>query len=107
MGRQSRRDDLESIAHLLIYFQQSRLPWQDIKETDRVRKWRKIMWKKEDTQIEELCEGLLPVFAKFLKHCRTMRYDQEPDYEALRGMFRRCYTRNGFDREIDVYDWDL
>ena len=53
---QSRRDDLESIAYVLIYFLKGNLPWKGIKGGGD--KYTKIMEKKLQIPSEVLCKGL-------------------------------------------------
>lgn len=54
---QSRRDDMETIAYLLIYFNKGSLPWQGLRVGTKKEKYEKIMEKKISTSIEELCKG--------------------------------------------------
>ena len=74
----SRRDDLESIAYMLIYFLKGRLPWQGLEtgQHHSERKYGLILDKKQQTSIAQLCEGLPPVFGQFLVRtctCTTTR----------------------------------
>lgn len=54
---QSRRDDVEAIGYVLLYFLRGSLPWQGLKVDRRVDRYKKIFEKKKTTSAEELCEG--------------------------------------------------
>ncbi len=55
---QSRRDDLESLGYILVYFLKGSLPWQGIKACDKKNKYKLIYEKKASVKKEDLCEGL-------------------------------------------------
>ena len=54
----SRRDDLEAIAYMLIFFMKGGLPWQNIEDSVKEQNYRKIMEMKMKSPIEKLCVGL-------------------------------------------------
>jgi casein kinase 1 len=52
---QSRRDDLEAIGYLLVYFFRGELPWQGMKAKNKKEKYKKIMDKKIEMTPDLLC----------------------------------------------------
>jgi len=103
---QSRRDDLEAVGYLLMYFcRAGSLPWQGIKANSKQEKYKKIMEKKNHTSVEILCRGYPVEFSTYLDYCRKLRFEDRPDYEYLRGLFK-----NLLKREIGEgveFDWVL
>lgn len=84
---QSRRDDLQAVAHMLIYFLRGSLPWSGLDAKTQEEKYRKIREVKEQFPIDQLCEGQPKEFGKFLKDARSLTYTGRPDYLGLRKMF--------------------
>lgn len=54
---QSRRDDLESLGYVFMYFNTGSLPWQGLKSATKRQKYERISEKKMSTSIDELCKG--------------------------------------------------
>ena len=101
---QSRRDDLESIGFILIYFLKGSLPWQGLQGKSKDDKYDKIKDKKVSTTIESLTRGLPEEFHQYLSYCRALKFEEKPDYNYLRKLFKDALYRNNF--EVDyMYDW--
>jgi serine/threonine protein kinase len=94
---QSRRDDLECLAYSFIYMAKGQLPWQGIKADTKEKRYKKIMKVKEDIPIEALCKGIPTEFARYLYYCRNLKFEEEPNYESLRSMFRHCMHKYKYD----------
>lgn len=82
----SRRDDLESLAYVLIYFLKGSLPWQHVTRTGITSKQRKerILEMKLSTTCSQLCAGLPCEFYHFLENCRSIGFADQPKYSYLR-----------------------
>ncbi|KAI9446095.1 kinase-like protein [Lactarius indigo] len=107
LGReQSRRDDLESLGHVFMYFLRGSLPWQGLKAATNKQKYEKIGEKKQTTPIKELCEGYPEEFGIYLNYVRKLGFEETPDYEFLRELFAKVMKNNN-DVDDGVYDWNL
>lgn len=62
---QSRRDDLESLGYVLVYFLKGELPWQGMKAKTMKEKYEKIMEKKIATQLDILCKNFPGIYFIF------------------------------------------
>jgi len=101
---QSRRDDLEAIGYVLLYFLKGQLPWQGIKASSKEEKYHKIMETKMSTPIETLCKGQPAVFATYLNYCRALRFEDRPDYAYLRRLFKDLFMCENLVND-GIFDW--
>jgi serine/threonine protein kinase len=92
---QSRRDDIESLGYVMMYFLRGSLPWQGLKAATKKQKYEKISEKKMVTAIEILCRGFPSEFVTYFQYCRSLRFDDKPDYSYLRKQLRDLFTREG------------
>ncbi|KDQ61022.1 hypothetical protein JAAARDRAFT_32022 [Jaapia argillacea MUCL 33604] len=107
LGReQSRRDDLEALGHVFMYFLRGSLPWQGLKAATNKQKYEKIGEKKQTTPIKELCEGFPEEFGIYLNYVRKLGFEETPDYDFLRELFAKVLKNNN-DIDDGVYDWNL
>ena len=102
---QSRRDDLESIGYVLIYFIKKRLPWQGTLGSTKQSKYNKILEKKLMIPVELLCKDLPMEFTIYMKYVKSLRFDERPDYDFLKGLFIELLC--SLYTEKFYYDWTL
>ncbi|XP_038694238.1 casein kinase 1-like protein 6 [Tripterygium wilfordii] len=103
---QSRRDDLESLGYVLMYFLRGSLPWQGLKAGTKKQKYDKISEKKVSTPIEVLCRSYPTEFYSFFHYCRSLRFEDKPDYSYLKRLFRDLFIREGYQFDY-VFDWTV
>ena len=101
---QSRRDDLESLGYVLMYFLRGSLPWQGLRANTKEEKYAKILQKKRTTTIESLCRGFPLEFQLYFNYVRSLQFDERPDYSYVRKIFRNVFLQHNF-RNDDMYDW--
>ena len=100
---QGRRDDLESIGYVLMYFLLGVLPWQGLKIKKNEDQFEKIAEKKYSTPFEELCEGQPEEFLLFFKYIDGLRFEDQPNYVYLIELFQNMIDK--YCREC-FYDFD-
>jgi len=103
---QSRRDDLECIGYVLLYFLRGSLPWQGLKASTRKKRYQCIRDVKRSTSISTLCEELPQEFVQYLQYCQALQFFDRPDYNYLREAFRNLFIRLGYKLDY-IYDWTL
>ncbi|OAY76946.1 casein kinase I-like [Ananas comosus] len=103
---QSRRDDLESLGYVLMYFLRGSLPWQGLKAGTKKQKYDKISEKKMLTPIEVLCKSYPSEFISYFQYCRSLRFEDKPDYSYLKRLFRDLFIREGYQFDY-VFDWTI
>ena len=101
---QGRRDDMEALSYVLIYFLRGCLPWQGLRVNKKEDRYKKILEKKKMVNSKELCIGLPNQFYLFVDYCRQLKFDEEPNYEYLKGLLIEIMNNNSFGFDY-IYDW--
>jgi len=100
----SRRDELESLGYIFIYFLKGKLPWQNIKVKDKEEKFKKILQKKLEISSNELCLGIPKEFEIFLEYVKNLKYDEKPDYNMLKDLLYKIMKDGNYKNDY-IYDW--
>ena len=101
---QSRRDDLEAIGYVLMYFLRGSLPWQGLHVHKGEDRYKKILTKKRSTSAEELCKGFPSEFAEYINYTRNLEFEADPDYKFLRGLLLSVLEKENQPYDF-CYDW--
>ena len=101
---QSRRDDLESFAYVIVYLLSGTLPWQGIITKNKEEKYAMILDRKKNITSEELCKNLPKYIELYVGYVKNLQYEEDPDYDYLKGLFEECIR--GMNETYDnIYDW--
>jgi len=100
---QSRRDDLESYAHVMVYALRGSLPWSGLDAPSYKEKLKRICQTKAEFPIDKLCEGHPDEFKVFLQYSRLLQFEEKPRYDELISKFRQFREKS----EPPVLESDL
>jgi serine/threonine protein kinase len=104
--RQSRRDDIESIVYILIYFLKGELPWQGVKAKTKSEKKEKIKNQKKFVAIGEMCFGLPPQFNELLTYVKNLKFDEIPNYDHIRHTLQIVKNEYCFSDDYLNHEWE-
>ena len=103
---QSRRDDMESLAYVILFFFKGKLPWQGLKCKDKNEKYAKIKEMKMNIPPEKLFEGFPKEYADYLTMIKKLGFEDEPDYKKYIQMFTSLYKSKDFEFD-NLFDWNM
>ena len=109
---QSRRDDMEGLCYVMVYFLKGKLPWQGIKIENKEERYKVIYEIKKKINVNELIGNEFPYeFKEFVTYCRNLRFEEEPNYTYLKGLIKSIIMKyqfefdNNFDWKEDEINW--
>lgn len=103
---QSRRDDMEAIAYVLLYFMRGSLPWQGLRGANKEDKYKKILEKKLSIPIEALGKAFPTEFTTYLNYCQNLGFEDRPNYAFARMLLGDLFEREKLAQD-GVFDWDF
>ncbi|CAD8203817.1 unnamed protein product [Paramecium octaurelia] len=101
----SRKDDIESLIYVLLYFMKGQLPWQNMQNVSDEERTVKVGEMKMNMDPRELCQDVPPEFANILEHLRQLQYSSEPNYYFVRNQLEKAAENQGIKLD-NIYDWD-
>ena len=103
---QGRRDDMESLGYVLMYFLRGNLPWQGLKLYKGENRYKKIYEIKKEISPEELCVGFPKQFCEYIRYTRNLGFEQEPDYNYLKKLIYNVMEKYEYNFDY-LYDWGI
>ena len=85
-----------------MYFLRGSLPWQGLRANTKKQKYEKIMEKKMTTPIEQLCKSFPQEFTTYFEYCRSLRFEDKPDYKYLKRLFKELFFTEGYQLDCQV-----
>jgi serine/threonine protein kinase len=104
-AEQSRRDDLESLGFVWLYFLRGSLPWMGMSGRNPQQKYDRVCNMKKQMKFEDLCRGYPSEFVRYFQSVRRLQFTERPNYSELRAMFRNLFLQEGFVYDYQ-YDWN-
>ena len=102
---QSRRDDMEGLCYVMVYFLKGKLPWQGIKIENKEERYKVIYEIKKRIKVNELIGNEFPCeFQEFVTYCRNLRFEEEPNYTYLKGLIKSIIIKYHFEFDVN-FDW--
>ncbi|OMJ68063.1 hypothetical protein SteCoe_34594 [Stentor coeruleus] len=94
----TKRDDLESVIYLLIHLYTGSLPWLYTPCLPE----KKIKELKESISLGKLCKSLPVEILMMARYIRSLRYNEEPNYQMMRNSIRYLSSKMKINL---AYDW--
>ena len=104
-NEQSRRDDIESIGYMIIYFMKKKLPWQGIRGNSYKECYHKLFLMKKHMDLEILCRGLPKEVLEYMKYAKNLKFEQEPNYKYLKNLFQIILSKNKINLDNYILSW--
>ena len=103
-AEQSRRDDLESLFYVIIYFFRGNLPWQNLKIKSRQERFNRINYLKKNISYKILCKNLPQELYNFGTYIKRLKFEEDPDYNFLRNCFYSI-LKNINEKNDNKFSW--
>ncbi|KAM3137169.1 hypothetical protein pb186bvf_010715 [Paramecium bursaria] len=103
---QGRRDDLESIAYILIYLATGQLPWMNLQIDQKELKYQKIYQMKKQIKPDQLCAKLPSCFTRFFSDIKQLGFKDQPNYNQLKKYFQDEIERQSKNPAGYTFDWE-
>lgn len=76
----------------------------NLKGNNKKDKYERIMEKKMQTPVEQLCKGFPLQFTQYMNYVKNQKFEAKPDYSYLRQLLRDVMKEQGYEFDY-IYDW--
>ncbi|CAD8057210.1 unnamed protein product [Paramecium sonneborni] len=99
----SRKDDIESLFYVILYFLRGSLPWQNlpVSENERTKAVGDI---KQKIDLNDLCANQPHELVEILQHLKSLNFTDEPNYQYILQQLNQIAENNQFLLD-GIYDW--
>ncbi|XP_016985818.1 uncharacterized protein LOC108049214 [Drosophila rhopaloa] len=101
LGAHSRRSDLECLGYNLLYWSEGYLPWKDVaqqQQQEKVHRTKELFMTDVPEMLRQFYGKQVPKYlGEFLLQISQLAYQERPNYERYRKIFKREYQRLGHD----------
>jgi len=101
LGAHSRRSDLECLGYNLLYWSEGYLPWKDVaqqQQQEKVHRAKELFMTDVPEMLRQFYGKQVPKYlGEFLLQIGQLAYQERPNYERYRKIFKREYQRLGYD----------
>lgn len=105
MGKEpGRKDDLESLGYLFVFFLKGSLPWQGLRIVNSAAKLAKIAQIKSNISATALCDGLPKEFANYMEALRMLNQMERPPYAHINAAFSDLAKQQNISYD-GQFDW--
>ena len=103
--KQSRRDDLESIAYTIIFLLKGELPWQNATGVNKLEKNLNIYNMKKKISVNDLCKDIPSQIKEFTNYVKLLEFEEKPDYYYLRGLITSILNERNIKIDLLKLSW--
>ena len=100
--RQGRRDDLESLCYMLIYFFLGKLPWQGISADSDTEKHEKLLKEKKSFKIENY-KQIPKDFYTLFNYVKNLKFEEEPKYSLMIKLLQNIRNENQCYSNVNLF----
>ena len=101
----SRRDDLISLGYVIIFLYKRHLPWNLNLNGLNNKTYFELVLAKETNNNGEIFKNIPEEMAEFLKYAQNLKFEEDPDYNYMKGLFKILLSKKNYDIQKLNFCW--